>query len=100
VSSLEVSGVSGRWVNDEEDHHLSGDLVGQPIDRSTYGLADRQRILQPLLPKGKRPGRPLKWSRQLVDGIGRRTRVGAPWRDVPERYGHWQSIYGQFRRRQ
>jgi transposase len=21
-----------------------------------------------------------------------------PWRDVPERYGHWQSIYGLFRR--
>ena len=24
-------------------------------------------------------------------------RVGAPWRDVPERYGHWQSIYALFR---
>jgi transposase len=63
-------------------------------------LTDRQwRILQPLLPKGKRPGRPPKWSRrQLLDGIRWRTRVGAPWRDVPERYGHWQSIYSLFRR--
>jgi hypothetical protein len=63
-------------------------------------LTDRQwRILQPLLPKGKRPGRPPKWSRrQLLDGIRWRTRVGAPWRDVPERYWHWQSIYGLFRR--
>jgi transposase len=34
----------------------------------------------------------------LIDGIRWRTRVGAPWRDVPERYGHWQSIYGLFRR--
>jgi transposase len=24
--------------------------------------------------------------------------VGAPWRDVPERYGPWQSIYALFRR--
>jgi transposase len=24
--------------------------------------------------------------------------VGAPWRDVPERYGPWQAIYGLFRR--
>lgn len=63
-------------------------------------LTDRQwRILEPLLPRGKRPGRPPKWSRrQLVDGIRWRVRVGAPWRDVPERYGHWQSIYHLFRR--
>jgi transposase len=63
-------------------------------------LTDRQwRILEPLLPRGKRPGRPPKWTRrQLLNGIRWRTRVGAPWRDVPERYGHWQSIYGLFRR--
>ena len=63
-------------------------------------LTDRQwRILEPLLPKGKRPGRPPKWSRrQLLNGIRWRVRVGAPWRDVPERYGHWQSIYSLFRR--
>jgi hypothetical protein len=30
-----MSEVSGRWINDEEDHHLPGDLVGQPIDQST-----------------------------------------------------------------
>ena len=63
-------------------------------------LTERQwRILQPLLPRGKRPGRPPKWTRrQLLDGIRWRVRVGAPWRDVPERYGHWQSIYSLFRR--
>lgn len=27
-------------------------------------------------------------------------RVGAPWRDVPECYGPWQTVYGLFRRRQ
>lgn len=32
-----------------------------------------------------------------MDGIRWRVRVGAPWRDVPERYGHWQSVYGLFR---
>lgn len=44
--------------------------------------------LEPLHPVGKRPGRPPVHSkRQLMDGIRRHTRVGAPWRDVPERYG-------------
>ncbi|WP_230567077.1 transposase [Saccharothrix luteola] len=52
-------------------------------------------MLQPLLPVGRRPGRPPKWSkRQLVDGIRWRTRVGSPWRDIPPVYGPWQTVYG------
>jgi transposase len=65
-----------------------------------FDLTDTQwALLEPLLPKGKKPGRPPKWSRrQLIDGIRWRTRVGAPWRDVPECYGHWRSVYGLYRR--
>ena len=29
---------------------------------------------------------------------GQRLRTGAPWRDVPEKYGNWNSIYRRFRR--
>ena len=55
--------------------------------------------LEPLLPKGKKSGRPPTWSkRQLINGIRWRTRTGAPWRDVPARYGPWQTVYGLFRR--
>jgi transposase len=65
-----------------------------------HDLTDEQwAILAPLLPVGRRPGRPRRWTlRQLIDGIRFRTRTGCPWRDVPERYGTWQSIYGLFRR--
>jgi transposase len=64
-----------------------------------HDLTDEQwAILAPLLPVGKKPGRRPKWTRrQLIDGIRFRTRVGCPWRDVPERYGTWQTIYGLFR---
>src|SRR3954452_13361179 len=56
-------------------------------------------MLAPLLPAGRRPGRPSKWTkRQLIDGIRWRVRVGAPWRDVPDCYGSWQAVYGLFRR--
>src|ERR687887_473067 len=65
-----------------------GDLTNQQWTR-----------LAPLLPKGKKSGRPPTWSkRQLIDGIRWRTRTGAPWRDVPARYGPWQTVYGLFRR--
>ncbi|MER7834789.1 IS5 family transposase [Streptomyces sp. NPDC096040] len=55
--------------------------------------------LEPLLPAGKKSGRPpVHTKRQLIDGIRWRTRAGAPWRDVPERYGPWETVYGLFRR--
>ncbi|MCP9211480.1 IS5 family transposase [Streptomyces sp. NEAU-Y11] len=55
--------------------------------------------LEPLLPRGKMPGRPPIWTRrQLIDGIRFRTRTGVPWRDVPERYGPWARTYDLFRR--
>ncbi|MCK9905338.1 IS5 family transposase [Frankia sp. Cpl3] len=57
-------------------------------------------VLEPLLPsEKKKPGRPQTWTRrQLIDGIRWRTRAGTPWRDVPARYGTWQTIYGLFRK--
>ncbi|MFC5959192.1 IS5 family transposase [Streptomyces pratens] len=55
--------------------------------------------LEPLLPRGKKPGRPPIWTRrQLIDGIRWRTRAGTPWREVPERYGPWDRVYDLFRR--
>ncbi|MBT2457405.1 IS5 family transposase [Streptomyces sp. ISL-86] len=60
---------------------------------------DQWARLEPLLPLGIKPGRPQVWTRrQLIDGIRWRTRAGAPWRDVPERYGPWDRVYDLFRR--
>jgi transposase len=63
-------------------------------------LTDAQwAVLEPLLPAGQKQGRPpRRTKRQLIDGIRRRVRTGAPWRDVPARYGPWQTVYGLFRR--
>jgi transposase len=63
-------------------------------------LSDAQwAVLEPLLPRAKKPGRPPKWTkRQLIDGIRWRVRAGAPWRDIPPAYGHWATAYGLFRR--
>jgi transposase len=64
-----------------------------------FDLTDAQwAVLEPLLPTPSKLGRPSKWSRrQLIDGIRWRVRVGAPWRDVPDCYGHWRSVYGLYR---
>ncbi len=61
------------------------------------------RVLKVLLPvervAGKRwRGRPPEGNRNVINGIMWRLRTGAPWRDVPENYGNWNSIYRRFRR--
>jgi transposase len=78
----------------------TGDLVDTLSVAGRHDLTDAQwAVLAALLPAPKRSGRPSKWTkRQLIDGIRWRVRVGAPWRDVPERYGSWSAVYALFRR--
>jgi transposase len=45
-----------------------------------------------------RGGRPPKDDRIVVTAIWYVLRTGCPWRDVPERYGPWGSIYTRWRR--
>ncbi|MGW6396432.1 IS5 family transposase [Streptomyces sp. NPDC055103] len=61
-------------------------------------LSDEQwSVLESLLPAAgvsrRWPGR-----RRLVDGVRWRVRTGIPWRDLPDEYGPWQTVYGLFRR--
>jgi transposase len=52
-----------------------------------------------LLPKAKtKRGRPAQDHRQILNGILWVLRTGAPWRDLPERYGKWTTIYSRFQR--
>jgi transposase len=36
--------------------------------------------------------------RKMVEGILYRMRMGCPWRDLPEEFGSWNSIYQKFNR--
>jgi len=36
--------------------------------------------------------------RRVLDGVFWIARTGAPWRDLPEEFGKWGSVYRQFRR--
>ncbi|MDI5969430.1 IS5 family transposase [Streptomyces sp. SL13] len=54
--------------------------------------------IEPLLPRVDGRGRPWRDHRQVVNGVLWRLRTGAPWRDLPERYGPWQTVYERFAR--
>jgi transposase len=70
--------------------------AGKPGRR--YELTDDgwERIA-PLLPAQKRGG---KWAehRTVLNGMFWVLNSGAPWRDMPERYGEWETVYGRYRR--
>ena len=66
-----------------------------------YELTDEEwEQIAPLLPpenSGKQ-GRPAKSNRTILNGMIWIARSGAPWRDLPERYGAWQTVYSRFRK--
>lgn len=66
-----------------------------------YELTDQEwEQIAPLLPpeKNSKPGRPSKDNRLMLNAMVWIARSGAPWRDLPERYGPWKSVYSRFRK--
>jgi transposase len=63
-------------------------------------LTDREWLmLAPLLPRERgRAGRPAHDSRVVIDGILWQRRTGRPWREMPARYGKWNSVYRRYQR--
>ena len=66
-----------------------------PIDKDLFFL-----LIDPLIISHKKPaGRPPKVSNyQAFSGIFYILRCGSPWRDLPECFGPWHTIYTRFKR--
>jgi transposase len=63
-----------------------------------HELTDEQwALLAEFFPRRK-PKRGGQWAddRLILNGIFWRLNTGAPWRDLPERYGPWATVYGRF----
>lgn len=60
---------------------------------------DQWRRVAPLLPgKDGDPGRSGENNRMFLEAVLWVARVGAPWRDLPEDFGKWNSVFQRFRR--
>ena len=66
----------------------------------TAVLTDAQweRISELLPSSNGLVGRPFRDHRQVVEGIVYRYRTGVAWRDLPEEFGPWQTVWKRHRR--
>ena len=66
-----------------------------------HELSDNQwKRIKDILPPERKPqgGRPAKDNRLVLNAIIYWLNTGVPWRDLPERFGSWNSIYSRFYR--
>ncbi|MER6434653.1 transposase, partial [Streptomyces sp900105245] len=60
---------------------------------SRHELTDVEwELLAPLIPSAGR-GRPRVEGRRVINGMVYKIRTGISWRDLPERYGPWKTVY-------
>lgn len=63
-----------------------------------HELTDEQwALIEPLIPVSTAlTGRPARDRRHILNGIFWILHTGAPWRDLPERFPPWQTVYHHF----
>jgi transposase len=61
-----------------------------------HELSDEEWAIIPPLLLNRPRGVPRVDDRRVLNGILRRFRTGAPWRDIPERYGRRTTLYNRF----
>ena len=65
-----------------------------------HEISDNQwNKIKDLFPPERKPqgGRPAKSNRTMLNAILYWLNTGIPWRDLPERFGPWKSVYSRFR---
>ena len=73
--------------------------MGQTKSRFRQFTDEQWARIEPLLPSNEgRQGHPFRDNRKVVEGIIYRYRCGIAWRDLPETFGKWQTVWTWHRR--
>ena len=68
------------------------------VDRLVLGDAQWERMAGLILGRPQAPGSTGRDNRMFVEGVLWVVRTGAPWRDLPEAFGRWNSTFRRFGR--
>jgi hypothetical protein len=104
MATTDAPDVTERWpVEQMVDSGAAVDLDAVGMKESVVSrgdLTDKEwNLFEPMLPPERgREGRPANDNRVVLNGILWRLRTGAPWREMPERYGKWNSVYRRYSR--
>lgn len=72
--------------------------MGQTKSRFRQFTDEQWERIEPLLPSNEgRQGHPFRDNRKVVEGIIYRYRCGIAWRDVPNDFGPWQTVWKRHR---
>ena len=62
-----------------------------------HALTDEQWArLEPVVPRRPQGRKSTRGDRLFIDAVLFRAKTGVPWRDLPERFGPWKSVYNRF----
>jgi len=57
---------------------------------------EQWRRVEAVIPKQKSGPEATRGDRLFIDAVLFRAKTGMPWRDLPERFGAWKSVYNRF----
>jgi transposase len=83
------------WTRDKEN-----DIIKIIKEQNRHDISDAVwNILRPLLPgEGGYWGGVAKDNRKFINAVFWILKTGAPWRDLPPDYGHWNTVFRRFGR--
>jgi transposase len=62
-----------------------------------HALTEGQwKLVKDILPKQRHGPEALRGDRLFIEAVIYRAKTGTPWRDLPERFGPWKSVYNRF----
>ncbi len=77
---------------------FGGVVAGMDQARFVVGDAVWAKVASLLPGKATDPGATGKDNRLFLEAVLWRVRTGSPWRDLPNEFGRWNSVFQRFRR--
>lgn len=72
---------------------------GQPVEPVEQQVSDSAwQVLEPVLSQKLRETKRVRAVRQVFEGIAYKHREKVPWREVPAKFGPWQTLYARLAR--